>query len=115
MNRRGNKLELYNKANYGYETFVDLMNYTMPLVVSSDIYMIHFDNAPIGFLDLDSKKNNRLKYETISGRKTYQVIASKSWENLLNEYTNLTGKQPMIPRWALGNFSSRFGYHSQKR
>ena len=114
MNRRGNKLELYNKANYGYETFADLMNYTMPLVVSSDIYMIHFDNAPIGFLDLDSKKNNRLKYETISGRKTYQVIASKSWGNLLNEYTNLTGKQPMIPRWALGNFSSRFGYHSQK-
>ena len=114
MNRRGNRLELYNKANYGYETFADLMNYTMPLVVSSDIYMIHFDNAPIGFLDLDSKENNRLKYETISGRKTYQVIASKSWENLLNEYTNLTGKQPMIPRWALGNFSSRFGYHSQK-
>src|SRR5690606_30768311 len=31
-----------------------------------------------------------------------------------DNFTNLTGKQPMPPRWALGNFSSRFGYHSQK-
>ena len=28
MNRRGNKLELYNKAHYGYETHSKLMNFT---------------------------------------------------------------------------------------
>ena len=50
----------------------------------------------------------------ISGRKTYQVIVGDSWEDLIQNYTNLTGKQPLPPRWALGNFSSRFGYHSQE-
>lgn len=114
MNRRGNKLKLYNQAHYGYETKSELMNYTMPLVLSSNIYAIHFDNAPIGYLDLDSQKNNTLRYESISGRKTYQIIAGDNWYDLINQYTNLTGKQPMLPRWALGNFSSRFGYHSEK-
>ncbi len=114
MNRRGNRLQLYNKAHYGYETRSELMNYTMPLVMSSRIYAVHFDNAPIGYLDLDSKKDNTLVYETISGRKTYQVIVGDSWLDLIDNYTNLTGKQPLPPRWALGNFSSRFGYHSQK-
>ena len=114
MNRRGNKLELYNKAHYGYETHSKLMNFTIPVVVSSDQYILHFDNAPIGFLDLDSKQNNKLVYETISGRKTYQVIAAENWPELINQYTKLTGKQPMPPRWALGNFASRFGYHSQE-
>ena len=114
MNRRGNRLRLYNKADYGYETKSELMNFTMPLVYSSNLYAIHFDNAPIGYLDLDSKKNNSLVYETISGRKTYQVIGGNSWLDLVDNYTKLTGKQPMLPRWALGNFSSRFGYHSQK-
>lgn len=114
MNRRGNKLQLYNRAHYGYETRSELMNYTMPLVMSSKIYAIHFDNAPIGYLDLDSKQNNVLSYESISGRTTYQVIAGNDWPDLINQYTSLTGKQPMIPRWALGNFSSRFGYHSEK-
>ena len=114
MNRRGNRLPLYNKAHYGYETHSELMNFTIPLVYSSKMYAIHFDNAPIGYLDLDSKENNTLTYETISGRKTYQIIAGDDWEELVENYVSLTGFQSLIPRWALGNFSSRFGYHSQQ-
>ena len=145
MNRRGNRLQLYNRASYGYENRAELMNFTMPIVMSSKIYAVHFDNPPIGYLDLDSKKDNSLQYEiaidkefatantneekrfyssekkqienqnkTISGRKTYQVIAGDSWEDLISNYTDLTGKQPLPARWTLGNFSSRFGYHSQE-
>ena len=113
MNRRGHRLPLYNKAHYGYEERSSQMNFSMPLVFSSKMYGIHFDNAPIGFLDFDSKKDNVLAYETISGRKTYQVIAGDSWEEIAGSYTSLTGKQPLPPRWAFGNFASRFGYHSE--
>ncbi|MCB0807200.1 MAG: DUF4968 domain-containing protein, partial [Bacteroidales bacterium] len=114
MNRRGHRLELYNRAHYGYTTHSELMNYCIPMVVSSELYAIHFDNAPIGFLDLDSKGDNTLTYETISGRMVYQVIASGSWPEILDAYTDLTGKQPLPPRWTFGNFSSRFGYHSEE-
>lgn len=113
MNRRGYRLQLYNRAHYGYEEHSELMNYTMPMVVSNKCYAIHFDNAQIGYLDLDSKKNNILTYETIGGRKTYQVIVGNDWKDLLKEYTSITGHQPMPPRWAFGNFASRFGYHSE--
>ena len=113
MDRRGNRLALYNRADYGYERRSELMNFTLPIVISSQKYMVHFDNAPIGYLDLDSKKENVLEYETISGRKTYQIIVGDSWEDLVSNYTTLTGKQPLPPQWALGNFSSRFGYHSE--
>lgn len=114
MNRRGNRLQLYNRAHYGYGDRSELMSFTMPLVMSSKIYAVHFDNAPIGWLDLDSKKDNILEYETISGRKTYQVIAADDWYDLTQYYTMLTGRQPMPARWTLGNFASRFGYHSEK-
>lgn len=114
MNRRGNRLALYNRAHYGYETRAELMNFCIPLVLSSKMYAVHFDNGAIGHLDLDSKKNNTLEYETISGRKTYQIIVGDTWEDLVANYTDLTGKQPMPARWILGNFSSRFGYHTQE-
>ena len=114
MNRRGNRLQLYNRAHYGYETKAELMNFCIPMVLSSKLYAVHFDNAAIGYLDLDSQKDNTLTYETISGRKTYQVIVGDNWTDLVSNYTDLTGKQPLLPRWALGNFSSRFGYHSQE-
>jgi oligosaccharide 4-alpha-D-glucosyltransferase len=113
MNRRGNRLQLYNRARYGYENQADLMNFCIPMVLSSKRYAIHFDNPAIGYLDLDSKKDNTLSYETISGRKTYQVIVGKDWSEILQHYTRLTGTQPLPPRWAFGNFSSRFGYHNQ--
>ncbi len=114
MNRRGNRLQLYNRAHYGYETKAELMNFCIPLVMSSKLYAVHFDNAAIGYLDLDSKKDNTLAYETISGRKTYQVIVGNDWNDLVSNYTDLTGKQPLPARWTLGSFSSRFGYHTQE-
>jgi len=113
MNRRGNKLRLYNRAHYGYETRSELMNYTLPLFLSSKQYAVLFDNASDGYLDLDSQKNNEITYETGSGSPNYHVIAGDNWYDLVQHYTHLTGRQPLPPRWAFGNFSSRFGYHSQ--
>ncbi|MCF8404804.1 MAG: DUF5110 domain-containing protein [Bacteroidales bacterium] len=114
MNRRGNKLELYNRAHYGYETHSELMNYTLPVYISSKKYTVLFDNASKGFLDLDSQQTNTLVYETVSGTMNYYVIVADDWFDLVKQYTWLTGRQPLPPAWAFGNFSSRFGYHSQK-
>jgi oligosaccharide 4-alpha-D-glucosyltransferase len=115
MNRRGYKLQLYNRAHYGYGTHSELMNYTLPLFLSSKKYAVLFDNAASGYLDLDSKKDNSVTYSAVSGTMNYYVIAGNSWLNLIEEYTRLTGRQPLPPLWAFGNFSSRFGYHSQRQ
>jgi alpha-glucosidase (family GH31 glycosyl hydrolase) len=114
MNRRGNRLQLYNRAHYGYEIKSELMNYTIPMVLSSKKYALHFDNPTVGYLDLDSNKSNTLAFEATSGSKKYQLIVGGNWESILKNYTHLTGRQPLPARWVLGNFSSRFGYHSQK-
>ncbi len=114
MNRRGHRLQLYNRAHYGYGTHSELMNYSLPVFLSSKKYAVLFDNASSGFLDLDSKKENSINYETVGGTMNYHVIAGDDWYDLVEQYTKLTGRQPLPPRWAFGNISSRFGYHSQK-
>jgi len=114
MDRRGYRLPLYNRAQYGYSNYSEQLNYSIPIVLSSNQYLLHFDNAPIGFLDLDSQGNNTIKYETISGRKTYQLVVGDDWLDIMDNYTQLTGRHAMLPRWALGNFSSRFGYRTQE-
>lgn len=113
MDRRGYRLKMYNQAHYGYETHSELMNYTLPLFISSKQYAVLFDNASLGYLDLDSKEVNEVTYETVAGIPNYYVIAGRDWYHLVEQYTLLTGRQPLPPRWAFGNFSSRFGYHSQ--
>jgi oligosaccharide 4-alpha-D-glucosyltransferase len=113
MNRRGYRFKLYNRAHYGYGNKSELLNFTVPMALSSKKYAIHFDNPQVGYLDFDSRKDGTLRYEVIGGRKTYQVVAGDSWEEIMAGYTSLTGRQPLPPRWTFGNFASRFGYRSE--
>lgn len=114
MNRRGNNLRLYNRAHYGYESRSELMNFCIPMYLSSDLYGVHFDNTWVGDLDLDSKKQNEAIFSAEGGAVRYQIFAAQDWKELIKTYTNLTGRQPLPPRYIFGNFSSRFGYHSQQ-
>ena len=113
MNRRGKRLRLYNKASYGYETHSDLMYYSLPLVISSNKYMLLFDNVADGYLDLGKTEEYILQFETTGGRMSYVVTVSDDWQELTENYTTITGYQPMPPRWTLGNISSRMGYRNQ--
>ncbi|MDH3611766.1 MAG: DUF5110 domain-containing protein [Gammaproteobacteria bacterium] len=114
MDRRGRRMPLYNKASYGYETETDQMYYSVPAVMSSDKYMIVFDNTASGWLDIGSTENDVLKFEAVGGRTAYLVIAGGSYPALVENYIDVSGKQPLPPRWAFGNYASRFGYHTEK-
>lgn len=113
MDRRGEKLDLYNSACYGYEDTARLMYYSMPAVVSSRKYLLAFDNGARGTLDLDSKGNGRLEFSAVGGRRAFLVVAGSTWPDLAAHIADTTGHQPMLPRWALGHIASRMGYHSQ--
>jgi oligosaccharide 4-alpha-D-glucosyltransferase len=113
MNRRGYRFPLYNKASYGFGSHAEQMGYGIPMALSSKRYAIHFDNPQAGYLDLDSHKDGTLRFEAIGGPKTYQVVAGDDWAQIMDGYTRLTGRQPLPPRWAFGNFASRFGYHTE--
>lgn len=114
MDRRGKRLRLYNNPSYGYETYADLMYYSLPVVISSNKYMLAFDNGANGYLDLGVAEHDVLRFEAEGGRMSYLVVAADHWDQLASGFTALTGRQPLTPRWALGNISSRMGYHSQQ-
>jgi len=114
MDRRGQRLPLYNKAHYGYTTESNQMYFALPAVMSSNKYLLLFDNSATGNLDLGASEENVLQFEAIGGRTAYIIVAGDSYPQLLENYVDVTGKQPLPPRWALGNFASRFGYHTER-
>lgn len=113
FDRRGFRLELYNKAHYAYEDNAPLMNFNIPVVISSQNYGLYFDNPQKSFLDLGKSNANELTFEAIGGRMSYYFIAGKNVEEVTQNYVWLTGYQPMPPLWAFGNFISRYGYRSE--
>ncbi|AWB67473.1 glycosyl hydrolase [Saccharobesus litoralis] len=113
MDRRGHRLPLYNKAHYGYQTHSEQMNISLPAVMSSNKYMLLFDNPAKGWIDLGKTEKDILQFEAIGGRSSYVVFAGNSYPQLIDTYTQATGRQPLPPRWVFGNFASRFGYHTE--
>ncbi|MEH0158612.1 TIM-barrel domain-containing protein [Limibacter armeniacum] len=115
LDRSGYRLPLYNKAHYGYEEHSEQMNYGMPLVISSKNYAILFDNPTSGFIDFGKTDKRVLSFEALGGNMTYFIIGGNTPAEVTTHLTKLTGRQPLPPRWAFGNFASRFGYHSQQQ
>lgn len=114
MDRKGKLLKLYNQASYGYGTEAELMYYSMPMVISSKKYMIVFDNTAEGYLDIGHANNKTLNFSAKTGRQSFYLSTSTSYEELSKELTQLTGKQPLPPKWMFGNLSSRMGYTSSR-
>ncbi len=88
-------------------------NICIPFYVSTNGYGVYVDDHYIGAtLSLSSAGGS--SYSTGSRNPiAYYYIGGGSMERVLENYTYLTGRQPMPPYWALGYITSRYGYVSR--
>ena len=112
-NRRGQRVALYNQAHYGYGNGETNLNVSIPLVLGGRGFGVLFDEVRPGYLDLGQADNAALEYGTEADHLTYFVLAQKTLPALLAAYTDLTGHQPLPPRWALGYLQSKYGYQTE--
>ena len=113
LNRRGYKFSLYNNPAYGYSNGADALNFSVPFFTSSDGYGLFFDNVSKGYADIGKTNSKNFEAGFVSGEINVFIIFGKDYKEILSSYYKLTGTQPLPPRWAMGNFMSRFGYTSE--
>ena len=113
MDRRGKKFQLYNRPFYGYEYGAAMLNYSIPMTISSKQYAVLFDNPQKGYVDIGCAEPLVTEWNAMGGTARYYLIAGDGFPDILNSYTKLTGRQPLPPRWALGNLQSRMAYRNQ--
>lgn len=112
--RRGQKLKLYNEAHYGYNAGAPVLNISIPFALSEKGYGIFFDNHFGGELDIASTDADVLDYKFMGGPATYYVLSGEGYDQLLERYTLLTGRQPLPPLWSLGFIQSKYGYETEE-
>jgi len=64
--------------------------------------------------DFDFTKTNSFSYQTQSGDMDFFLMVGSDFKDLLNQYTDLTGKPQMAPEWALG-FEHRCQYFANDK
>lgn len=110
---RGLAFDSFNEQHSGYPVggIPPTMNVNIPFLVSSNHYGVCFDDTYKGHFDIGHTRKNTLEYTTDGGELSYYFIYAPSYTGILSDYTWLTGRAPLLPRWAYGYIQSKFGYH----
>ena len=115
FNRCGHNLIMYNSNHFGYEFWKESLNANIPLFVFGSKYAILGDNFTKSFGGSLRDRLNIFRYYANYRSVDLYLIASSGHDNILKEYANLTGFQPLPPRWALGYLQSSAGYFSSSQ
>ncbi|MFI5158758.1 MAG: TIM-barrel domain-containing protein [Sphingobacteriales bacterium] len=114
LNRRGTVLQNNNQAHYDYHFGQTDINISIPFMVSSRGYGLYLDNAAESSFNVCKTDAKVLGYKTTSGLVSFYFVGGGSMDGVLKNYTFLTGRQPLPPRWSMGYISSRYGYKSER-
>ncbi len=101
---------LYNeRAGFQGGAMTDM---AVPLVVSSHGYGVFVDNTYPQEWEFANANNTQWAAFVFGGELNYYFIAGGTPAAVLDQYTLMTGRAPVPPRWALGYIQSKYGYEN---
>jgi alpha-glucosidase len=116
FDRRGESFVDWNTDAYGFQRDTDPIYKTIPFYVASGgeggAYGLFLDNTWRSWFDFGHRDDGTIRIGADGGPVDYYLIAGPSVRDVVRRYTDLTGKAPLPPRWALGYQQSRYSYMS---
>lgn len=113
LNRRGRMYTMWNSDKPCYGVTEDPLYKSIPFFVSSYRYGIFFDNTYKSVFKFGTESNDYYSFEAPGGDMLYYFIAGRDYKQIIGQYTQLTGKPIMPPKWALG-FSQCRGMYTNE-
>lgn len=104
LDQRGNKVEMLNRDAFASESNESYKS--IPFYVSSSGYGLFFHNFYPSVFDVGAWYRSRMQLSASAGDMDFYVFVGDP-KQVIAQYTELTGRPAMLPRWA-------FGYHQAK-
>ncbi|HEX8889167.1 MAG TPA: glycoside hydrolase family 31 protein [Pyrinomonadaceae bacterium] len=104
----------WNSDTPAYTEGKDPIYQTIPFYIGlqHDVaYGIFFDNSYRSYFDFGRSSQAYASFGAEGGEMNYYFFYGPSMKKILGRYTELTGRMPLPPMWALGNQQSRWGYY----
>lgn len=97
--RNGQSVDIWN-ADGGTDT--DQAYKNIPFYLSNKNYGLFVDSPDEVSFEVGSERVTRVQFSVPGQEMTYSVIGGKDLKSVLDTYTDLTGKPPMVPDWSFG-------------
>jgi len=109
----GAAFDVYNTAIFNYSEAALTMKLNVPFVSTTGGYGLFVDTHHPGRFDVGAADSTQMAYTAQGGTMTYYVLGGASIPDQIEQYTALTGRQPMPPKWSLGYIQSKYGYRTE--
>jgi alpha-glucosidase len=117
MNLRGKRLKLWGTDEYGFSKDRDPLYKNIPFYtgIHSDLaYGIFFDNSFKSYFDFASERKSASSFWAHGGEMNYYFIYGPTPLDVVERYSNLTGKPEMPPLWAFGFHQCKWSYYPEQ-
>lgn len=102
LDRRGEQYKMWNSDKPCYSTVEDPLYKSIPFFMSNYRYGIFLDNTYKTEFKFGTESREWYSFEVPDGEMVYYFIFGKDFKEIIGQYTTLTGKPIMPPKWALG-------------
>ncbi|MFN3839972.1 MAG: glycoside hydrolase family 31 protein [Cyclobacteriaceae bacterium] len=117
LDRRGNGYQNWNTDAYAYHAGTDPLYCSTPFYIGIHnglVYGIFLDNTHKSFFNFGASNNRFASFSADSGDMNYYFISGSSVADIIRQYTHLTGRINLPPKWSLGYHQCRYSYYPDK-
>ncbi|MBA3316581.1 MAG: DUF4968 domain-containing protein [Gemmatimonadales bacterium] len=113
LDKRGKEWVLWNSDNFAYGAEHDPLYQSIPFFVGlrgGRAYGVYLNNSARTTFNFGAGNHRYHSFAADQGPLDYFLIYGPSVRQVVTGYTELTGRMPMPPTWALGYQQSRWSY-----
>ncbi|HTS64885.1 MAG TPA: glycoside hydrolase family 31 protein [Candidatus Acidoferrales bacterium] len=114
LDKRRGEFTMWNSDTFGYQEGTDPIYQSVPFYIGwqhGAAYGIFLDNSYRTHFDFGASSQEYAAFSAEGGEMDYYFFQGPSIKKILARYTELTGRMPMPPMWALGHQQSRYSYY----
>lgn len=118
LEHRGRSYVNWNTDAYGYQRGTDPLYQSIPFLLAlrqGRSYGIFFDNTYRSSFDLGNTRRDQYSFGAEDGELNYYFFYGPDPKKVIERYTELVGRMPLPPKWALGYQQSRWSYEPESR
>ena len=113
LNKRGKSIGHWNTDAYSYTKNTKYLYTSIPFFMglkNEKAYGIFFDNTHRSYFEMASESDDFYYFYANGGKLTYYFMYGPEVSDVLDRYTEITGKMEMPAEWTLGLHQSKWGY-----
>jgi alpha-glucosidase len=118
LDHRGYAFTMWNTDAYGWVDGTDPLYKSIPFFIGlrkGRAYGIYLDNTYRSSFEFAKESNDYYSFGAPGGELDYYFFYGPDPKSVVTQYTALTGRTPLPPRWALGYQQSRYSYYPESR